>query len=70
MSFAHVDDFRGGAELVFCNGVFHHIARIERSGALDFVRNVLGDGGYFAFWENNPLNPGSRYVFRICVLYG
>jgi SAM-dependent methyltransferase len=66
VSFAHVDDFRGGAELVFCNGVFHHIAPIDRSAAVDFVRNVLGDGGYFAFWENNPLNPGTRYVMSRC----
>jgi SAM-dependent methyltransferase len=66
VSFAHVDDFSGRAELVFCNGVFHHIAPDDRNRAFEFVRNVLGDGGYFAFWENNPLNPGTRYVMSRC----
>jgi SAM-dependent methyltransferase len=66
VSFAHVDDFSGRADLVFCNGVFHHITPVERRGALKFIRNVLGNGGYFAFWENNPLNPGTRYVMSRC----
>jgi trans-aconitate methyltransferase len=66
VSFAHIDDFRGGADLVFCNGVFHHIAPGERRSALEYVRNILGREGYFAFWENNPLNPGTRYVMSRC----
>jgi SAM-dependent methyltransferase len=66
VSFAHVEDFNEGADLVFCNGVFHHIAPVKRREALEFVRHVLGNGGYFAFWENNPLNPGTRYVMSRC----
>jgi predicted TPR repeat methyltransferase len=66
VSFAHVEDFRGEADLVFCNGVFHHIAPGERSGALEFVRKILGCSGYFALWENNPFNPGTRYVMSRC----
>jgi SAM-dependent methyltransferase len=66
VSFAQVDEFNGKADLVFCNGVFHHIAPAERGRAFQFVRHVLGNGGYFAFWENNPLNPGTRYVMSRC----
>jgi SAM-dependent methyltransferase len=66
VSFTHLDDFAGGADLVFCNGVFHHIAPAERSGALKFVRNILERAGHFAFWENNPINPGARYVMKRC----
>ena len=66
VSFVHLDDFTGGADLVFCNGVFHHITPGARNGALEFVRNVLERRGYFAFWENNPLNPGTRYVMKRC----
>ena len=66
VSFAHVDDFSGRADLVFCNGVFHHIAPVERREALRSIRNILGKGGYFALWENNPLNPGTRYVMSRC----
>jgi SAM-dependent methyltransferase len=44
-------------DLVFCNGVFHHIPVAERSGAVDFVHRCLRPGGIFALWENNPWNP-------------
>ena len=49
-------------DLVFCNGVFHHIPVAERSAAVDYIRRSLKPGGLFAFWENNPWNPGTRYV--------
>ncbi len=49
-------------DLVFCNGVFHHIPLNERSTAVNFVHRSLRPRGLFAFWENNPWNPGTRYV--------
>lgn len=51
-------------DLAYCNGVFHHIARRERPGAVDYVYRALRPGGLFAFWENNPWNPGTRLVMR------
>jgi SAM-dependent methyltransferase len=48
--------------LVFCNGVFHHIPPGERPAAIDFIAKALRSKGLFAFWENNPWNPGTRYV--------
>lgn len=52
----------GERDLAFCNGVFHHIPPAERAGAVELVRRALRPGGLFAFWENNPWNPGTRYV--------
>lgn len=52
----------GEADLVFCNGVFHHIPPSDRPGALDYIFRTLRSGGLFSFWENNPWNPGTRYV--------
>jgi SAM-dependent methyltransferase len=52
----------GQFDLVFCNGVFHHIPPLERAAAIDYVLRSLRPGGFFAFWENNPWNPGTRYV--------
>jgi SAM-dependent methyltransferase len=52
----------GDIDLAFCNGVFHHIPLAERAGAVDTVFRSLKPGGLFAFWENNPWNPGTRYV--------
>jgi SAM-dependent methyltransferase len=49
-------------DLAFCNGVFHHILPEQRADAVKFVYDALRPGGFFAFWENNPWNPGSRYI--------
>lgn len=54
-----------GFELAFSNGVFHHIVPPERPTALRRVYDSLRPGGVFAFWENNPWNPGTRYSMRI-----
>jgi SAM-dependent methyltransferase len=52
----------GPFDLAFTNGVFHHIPPAERPGALRLIFNALEPGGIFAFWENNPWNPGTRYI--------
>jgi SAM-dependent methyltransferase len=52
----------GDLDLVFCNGIFHHIAPTARPEALRYIHQSLRAGGLFAFWENNPWNPGTRYV--------
>ncbi len=62
--FATIDahDAPASADLAFVNGVFHHIPVADRAEALRYVRRTLRPGGYFAFWENNPWNPGTRYI--------
>jgi SAM-dependent methyltransferase len=52
----------GSYDLVVCNGVFHHIPPTERAAAVATIRRALRPGGVFAFWENNPWNPGTRLV--------
>jgi SAM-dependent methyltransferase len=49
-------------DLVYCNGVFHHIPPAARGEAVDRIARTLRPGGLFSFWENNPWNPGTRYV--------
>ena len=49
-------------DVVYCNGVFHHIPPPERAGALKFIIDSLRPGGVFALWENNPWNPGTQLV--------
>lgn len=53
-------------ELAYCNGVFHHIAKEERDQSLKLIYNTLAPNGIFAFWENNPWNPGTRYLMKKC----
>ena len=49
-------------DFAFCNGVFHHIPVDEQANAVSYVFARLRPGGMFAFWENNPWNPGTRFV--------
>ena len=62
--FFQLDQFlpNGQIDLAFCNGVFHHIPLSERAGAVKYVYESLRPGGLFSFWENNPWNPGTRFV--------
>lgn len=66
VDFARPDDRLpdGTFDLVFTNGVFHHIPIAERPAAVEYVRGSLRSGGVVAFWENNPFNPGTRWVMR------
>src|SRR5215471_13183699 len=52
---------QGSIDVVYCNGVFHHIPVAQRETAVDYVYRCLRPGGMFALWENNPWNPGTRY---------
>lgn len=49
-------------DLVHTSGVFHHIPLAERDDALSDIYGWLRPGGRFAFFENNPWNPGTRLV--------
>lgn len=62
--FVPADEFRpaGDHDLVFCNGVFHHIPPPARAERVRWIWECLRPGGLFAFWENNPWNPGTRLV--------
>jgi SAM-dependent methyltransferase len=51
-------------DVAYCNGVFHHIEPAFRERALAYVSRALSARGFFAFWENNPWNPGTRLVMR------
>ena len=58
----------GQIDLVFSNGVFHHIPPNKRDPVVRHVYRALRPGGLFALWENNPWNPGTRYIMRRCPL--
>jgi SAM-dependent methyltransferase len=56
----------GDIDLAYCNGVFHHIPIADRDHAIQYVSHALRPGGLFALWENNPWNPGTRWVMSRC----
>jgi trans-aconitate methyltransferase len=49
-------------DLVYCNGVFHHIEPAARPAALGELTSALKPGGLVAIWENNPWSLAARYV--------
>ena len=49
-------------DAVYCNGVFHHIPPPLRLDAARRIMRMLRPGGCWFFWENNPFNPGTRWV--------
>lgn len=55
-------NIKNAIDLAFCNGVFHHIVPDERDAAVHLIYESLKPGGWFAFWENNPWNLGTRYI--------
>ena len=68
-SFLTTDEWTpdGKVDLAYSNGVFHHIRPSERKERLAAIRRALCRDGLFAFWENNPWNPGTRHVMSQCV---
>lgn len=63
-SFESLSEYQPEATFDLChtNGVFHHIPPEQRSSAVHLVFSSLVAGGFFALFENNPWNPGTRYV--------
>jgi len=49
-------------DLVFVNGVFHHIHPEDHGVNLDYIQSILKPGGLLVIFENNPFNPGARWV--------
>jgi SAM-dependent methyltransferase len=49
-------------DLCYVNGVFHHIQPAQRLSVVHMIRQALIPGGYFAVFENNPWNPGTRLI--------
>jgi SAM-dependent methyltransferase len=62
--FHHIDEYVPDAsiDIVYCNGVFHHIPPKGRAEAVQYMFDILRPKGYLSFWENNPWNPGTRYI--------
>jgi SAM-dependent methyltransferase len=64
IQFSPLDEYEplGDADLVYCNGVFHHIPPEQRGSTLRFLSRTLRPSALFSLWENNPWNPGTQYI--------
>jgi trans-aconitate methyltransferase len=64
-SFTDQDSLEKNAfELIYCNGVFHHVPPKDRALLLQQIFAALKPGGFFALCENNPWNPGTQFVMK------
>jgi len=65
IKFVHLSNIpQNHFDLVYVNGVFHHIEPEKRIEAIRNIYNSLTSQGLFALFENNPWNIGSRIVMR------
>ncbi len=49
-------------DAAYTSGVFHHIEPQQRQTELSKIHHALRPGGVFGLFENNPWNPGTRWV--------
>jgi trans-aconitate methyltransferase len=49
-------------DLVFMNGVMHHVPREQRGALMRRLWSLLRPRGMLALFDNNPLNPGAMWV--------
>lgn len=63
-TFSLLDELPSDCDVVYCNGVFHHIPPAERATWVERIHHMLAPGGHFALWENNPWNPGTQLVMH------
>jgi ubiquinone/menaquinone biosynthesis C-methylase UbiE len=54
----------GSIDLVYSNGIFHHMAESSWSQAFVELRRVLRPRGHIFIFENNPANPLMRRTMR------
>ncbi len=50
------------ADLIYLNGVAHHVPPADRTRLFRGLAQGVGPGGVVALFENNPWNPGTRLV--------
>lgn len=53
---------KASMDVVYASGVFHHIEPEQRQAELENIFGWLKPGGYLALFENNPWNPGTKWV--------
>lgn len=57
-------DISMNADLIFVNGVFHHIPHHDHPEILKLLHTMLNANGHLCLFENNPFNPGARWVMK------
>lgn len=51
-------------DLIYLNGVVHHIPLSERPSFFEKLNRYTKSGGIVGLFENNPLNPGTHLVMK------
>jgi trans-aconitate methyltransferase len=49
-------------DITYVNGVVHHMEPRDRTPLFEMLRSKTAADGLVAVFENNPLNPGTRFV--------
>lgn len=54
----------GQFDVIYAAGVFHHIPFEFHEHFMQELNRILKPGGILVIFELNPLNPGTRYIFK------
>lgn len=54
-------------DLIFVALVFHHIEPGSRLKVIEYISDILQEGGNIFIFEHNPYNPITRYVVNTCA---
>ncbi len=67
IQFINLNDYvpEGNIDIVYCNGVFHHIPTKKHRQTLKFFHSSLCETGLIALWENNPWNLATRLAMKL-----
>lgn len=52
------------ADIVYCNGVLHHVPMARRGPVVRSMRRMMRPGSVLFLFENNACNPGSRILMK------
>ncbi|MCP4591528.1 MAG: class I SAM-dependent methyltransferase, partial [bacterium] len=67
VGFEQVDDSLSShapADLLYCNGVMHHVPPADRLVVVRRMVSLVRPGGHVCVFENNPWNPGVHWVMK------
>lgn len=62
--FMQPGDFHEQADLVYLNGVLHHVPTDQQDELLGYLANIVRPGGWLVIFDNNPLSLPARLVMR------
>ena len=66
LSIGDLENYKDQFDLIFSACVFHHIAPLEREGAMRSIKSLLNSVGEVFIFEHNQFNLVTQYMVNTC----